>query len=304
MYTIREAANRAGVSVPVLRAWERRYGVINPTRTPGGYRLYDDAAIERIRAMRRLIENGWSTSQAALHLEDIVFPVGAPPPAARLERTAARLEYRDLADSFVSAAARLDAETIESLLDELFAAGSFEHVVDDRLMPTLHALGDAWEAGHVSIAGEHAASYAVLRRLSAAYGAAGRGVRSEGPVLVGLPPGSRHEIAALAFATALRRLGIGSVYLGADVPLTDWIDAARRSGARAIVIGVPTPGDLEPAQGIAVAAIELDKLVVAVGGPGTAEASLPPSVIRLPNGIASAATALEKALATRGRQRG
>ena len=65
MYTIKEAAARTGLSVPVLRAWERRYGVVSPTRTPGGYRLYDEAALARLRSMRRLIDDGWSASAAS-----------------------------------------------------------------------------------------------------------------------------------------------------------------------------------------------------------------------------------------------
>ena len=48
MYTIKQAAIRTGLSIPTIRAWERRYGVIDPARTAGGYRLYDDEAIERL----------------------------------------------------------------------------------------------------------------------------------------------------------------------------------------------------------------------------------------------------------------
>ena len=55
MYTISEAAERAGVSVDLMRAWERRYGVVTPGRTAAGYRLYDVATINRIRAMRHLV---------------------------------------------------------------------------------------------------------------------------------------------------------------------------------------------------------------------------------------------------------
>src|SRR3712207_450395 len=55
MYTIRQAAARTGVPVSLLRAWERRYAIGRPTRTPAGYRLYDDEAIERLRTMRRLV---------------------------------------------------------------------------------------------------------------------------------------------------------------------------------------------------------------------------------------------------------
>ena len=65
MYTISEAADRAGVSVDVLRAWERRYGVVTPQRTATGYRLYDVATINTIRAMRQLVKEGWSLVDTA-----------------------------------------------------------------------------------------------------------------------------------------------------------------------------------------------------------------------------------------------
>ena len=65
MYTIKEAAARTGISVALLRAWERRYGVVEPVRTAAGYRVYDDAALDRLRAMRRLVDDGWSPSLAA-----------------------------------------------------------------------------------------------------------------------------------------------------------------------------------------------------------------------------------------------
>ena len=65
MYTIKQAAMRSGVDASLIRAWERRYGVTRPERTPGGYRLYSDDEIARLRAMRELIERGWSAAQAA-----------------------------------------------------------------------------------------------------------------------------------------------------------------------------------------------------------------------------------------------
>ena len=72
MYTIREAASRAGVTADVLRAWERRYQIVEPRRTSGGYRQYDEAAIRRVRAMRRMVEDGWTPSAAAESLRDVV----------------------------------------------------------------------------------------------------------------------------------------------------------------------------------------------------------------------------------------
>src|SRR6187397_1490128 len=65
MYTIKEAAARSGVGASAIRAWERRYGVVRPVRTPAGYRLYDDDALRVLLAMRTLIETGWAASEAA-----------------------------------------------------------------------------------------------------------------------------------------------------------------------------------------------------------------------------------------------
>ena len=47
--TIKEAATRTGISIPTIRVWERRYGVVSPTRTPAGYRLYDEQSIARLQ---------------------------------------------------------------------------------------------------------------------------------------------------------------------------------------------------------------------------------------------------------------
>jgi DNA-binding transcriptional MerR regulator len=293
MYTIKQAALRAGVSVEVLRAWERRYGIVRPDRTASGYRLYDDAAIDRLRAMRRLIDSGWSASQAALEVE--AHGVPATPAASTPFAFDAGGDV-GLPASFVDAAATLDEARIEAILDELFAAGSFERIVDRRVMPALRALGEAWADGTVSVAAEHAASHAMLRRLSAAFEAAAR-LDIEHPVLVGLPPRSRHELGALAFATATRRRGIGVVYLGADVPESSWLDAAQVTGARGVVIGIPMVDDQVSARGVAEALSSLQGVLVAAGGAGVANADLPSSVLCLPDGIVDGAVALSKHLA-------
>ena len=138
MYTIKEAAARTGLTIPVLRAWERRYGVVSPTRTPGGYRVYDEAALARLRAMRRLIDDGWSASAAAAAVVAGTVEPPAPPAPAAGDRPSAG----DRVERLVDAAARLDADQIESVLDDMFASGSYERVVEDAVVPSLRALGD------------------------------------------------------------------------------------------------------------------------------------------------------------------
>jgi DNA-binding transcriptional MerR regulator len=292
MYTIREAAHRAGVTPEVLRAWERRYGVVTPERTASGYRLYDDAAIARLRSMRRLIDQGWTASSAAQHIVTAPDAGVLTPSASQPDATATEMAQR-----FVTAAAAMNAAGVEAVLDEMLSRASFEVAVDRYLFPALRALGDAWAEGDLSVAAEHAASAAVHRRLGAAFDAAASRTHDQSPVLVGLAPGARHEFGALAFAVAARRSGLPVEYLGPDLPVEDWERAGRATGARAVIIGVPTEGDVAAGRAVA-RRLESDGLswVVAFGGDGAA--SLPRSE-RLPEGLSFAVDELRNRLGTR-----
>ncbi|HZW02033.1 MAG TPA: MerR family transcriptional regulator [Candidatus Deferrimicrobium sp.] len=238
MYSIKQTSIRSGVSVPLIRAWERRYGVISPKRTPSGYRLYDDEAIATLVRVRELTENGWSASEASRAIlagEVGVLPIVQAVPAP-LNSRSARTRQADLTGRFLAAATEMDIAATGAVLDEIFAQGSFESIVDELLMPALASLGWAWTEGQLDIAAEHAASAAIHRRLSALYEAAA--VIGDTSVVVGLPPEGRHELGALAFAVALRRLGVGVLYLGADVPVASWVHVIRQQRARVVVLAV------------------------------------------------------------------
>ena len=300
MYTIKQAALRSGVSVPLLRAWERRYGIVAPDRTASGYRLYDDAALARLQTMRRLVDEGWTPSNAAAAvLEDRAPALSAPATVDEVTPAPAT----DLVQRFVGAAARLDAVEVERVLDEMLADGTFETVADRHILPALVALGDAWASGRLDVAAEHAASHAVLRRLSAAFQAAGGATPAAGSVLVGLPPGARHELGALAFAVAARRAGIPVLYLGPDLPVADWVGTASRTQARAAVIGALGTDDARAAAEVARALHANDPgLVIMLGGgaAGAAAEELAAGtgawVTVLPDGVRQSKTALSEAI--------
>jgi DNA-binding transcriptional MerR regulator len=303
MYNIKQAAARAGVTVPVLRAWERRYGIVNPGRSSGGYRQFDDESVARVRTMRALVDEGWSPSAAAAAILDGSAPapvdqagsapaggVGSPDSVPAITSA---LEAAALRDRFLEAARELQPDAVEAVLDDLFARGSFERVAQDLLFPTLEALGEAWAAGVVSVAGEHMASSAVLRRLGQALDAAGTATGRGAPIIVGLPPGARHELGALAFAIVARRAGLAVTYVGADLPVEDWLKAIE--GASAAVIGVATARDRSAALEVAGRLLEANpRLVVAVGG----RAAQPtPGVLRLPTELTESVATVRSAIA-------
>jgi len=296
MYTIKEASARTGVGVPLIRAWERRYGVVEPARTPAGYRLYDDSALRTLLAMRSLVDSGWTPSEAARAIgagEIDVAQLASQSDITAGAGSSVRDHRARTIDRFVTAAETASTIETEAALDEMLAAGSYEAVIDDLILPAAAALGDAWSEGRLSVAGEHAASAAIARRLAAVYQAAS--IPRSATVVVGLAPGARHELGALSFAAALRRTGTGVIYLGQDVTVEGWVDAAARTRARAAVIGAVTPAEADAAGPVVDALRAAGVPLIAIGGAGaTDDVTRRLGVVRLPDRVVDAAGAIAR----------
>ena len=240
MYTVKHAAAMTGISPATLRMWERRYEVVVPGRSPSGYRVYDEAAVRRLSAMRALVEAGWSPRLAAEQVKSGTTGGLAGPVADSVEGATGELGDPE---ALVRVAGGFDGARLAAVLDEAFGRGTFEEVVDGWLMPALRELGEAWHRGTVSVAGEHFVSATVNRRLAGVLDALP--VPSGAPrVIVGLARGSRHELGVLAFAAMLRRVGIDVVYVGGDLPPESWVVALDGDRPDAVVIGVPSSDDI------------------------------------------------------------
>lgn len=256
VYTVGRTAQLTGVPRETLRKWEQRYGVVSPVRTEGNYRLYDDESVRRLSVMRHLVDSGWSPKEAARRVLEAPAAVAAPP---EVDGAPAPL------DELARCAENFDLARVEQVLDEAFARSDLDVVVDEWLMPSLVRLGEAWQRGQVTVAGEHFISAAVHRRLAHAFQGLPTAAPAAPRVAVGLARGSRHELGVLSFATALRSHGIGVTYVGSDLPLEAWVDMVRSLDPAAVVIGVPTVEDL-PAVREVVTALTRRRSLVLVGG--------------------------------------
>ena len=267
MYTIKWVAEHLGLAPGTLRAWEQRYGVVHPARSEGGYRLYDDADVEALRTMARLVAEGLQAGRAAEQVRAARSPT---PPSPDAEPDRPGPSGLPAPGALVAASRTFDLRGLEDTLDAAFAAARFEHVVDSWLMGAMAEVGEAWAAGDLDVSQEHFASAGVMRRLAAAFDAAGD-ARSGRHVVIGLTPGATHEIATLAFATMLRRAGLRVTYLGPDLPVGSWVEAVRTIRPDAVVVGAPRLADGNDADDV-VGALDREApgTPVYVGGPGAA----------------------------------
>lgn len=228
---IGELSRRVGVPVESLRAWERRYALLAPSRTQGGFRLYGEDDVARVLAMRVNLDRGFSAAEAArLALADAVGQ-SSPAPVRSAGELAAALD-------------RFDESAAQAALDQLFATLTLDVVLRDVLVPYLHELGERWEHGEVSVAQEHFASNLVRGRLMALARSWDRGA---GPrALIACAEGELHDLPLLSFGLVLRGHGWRISYLGADTPVASIVDAAMTLTPDAVVVSGTVTGVFDP----------------------------------------------------------
>ena len=221
---IGELSRRSGVSPELLRAWERRYGLLEPTRSAGGLRLYATADLERVRAMQQHLTEGLAAAEAA------ALAAEAEPRADRAVVFSPAAAKRDL-DAALSGFEEARAHVV---LDELLATATLDSILSEVLIPFLHELGERWERGEITVAQEHFASSVLRGRLLGLARGWDRGI---GPrVLLSCAPGERHDLGLIAFGLALRARGFRILFLGADTPIESVAQTARAARPGVIVV--------------------------------------------------------------------
>ena len=229
---IGELGRRVGVSPELLRAWERRYGLMEPERSAGGFRLYSDADAARVQRMQKYLGQGLSASEAArAAIEE------APAPE--------NVATRSLADSAAQLQRALegyDEQAANSIVDSALSNFSTETALAQVVMPVLRAVGESWAAGELTIAQEHFATNVLRGRLLGLARGWGHG---RGPIaLLACPSGERHELPLMLFGILLRAASWRIVFLGADVPASTMEQAAESIAPAAVVVSATLPEPL------------------------------------------------------------
>ncbi len=253
-HRIGEFSRRVGVNPEVLRAWERRYGLLQPVRSPGGFRLYSSADADRVARMRHALDDGLSAAEAArAALADDAGPAALLP-----TEVSARL---------FDAIEHYDEDTVQAILDESLAAFNVEAVLRDLVFPTLHRVGDAWANGALDISQEHFASNVIRSRLMGLARLWGRG---SGPLaLLACVPGEAHDITLVSFGLALRSHGWRILFLGVDTPIETVARTAEMTSPTVAVLASFDAGRIRAQQS---ALRQLAAVVpLRLAGPGASE---------------------------------
>jgi methanogenic corrinoid protein MtbC1 len=271
-YNLKVVLKETGLKADVLRAWERRYELPKPQRTPGGHRLYSEYDIETVKWLQARQAEGLSISRAVDMWKEIIEvgrdPLGEDSPTivSHPSGSLPGLETRivSLRQKWVEANLVFDSISVDEVLNQAFAIYPVETVCTEILQRGLSEIGNEWYQATASVQQEHFASTLASRRLETLIAAMPRPTRLQ-TVLVGCPPGERHTFSTQLLSLFLSRSGFKVIYLGADIPLEQMVETAAATRAEMIVLAAQQLTTAATLQTVALA-LQKQGLPLAYGG--------------------------------------
>jgi MerR family transcriptional regulator, light-induced transcriptional regulator len=249
-YLISTVSKRSGVKSDLVRAWERRYQAVKPTRTDGGHRVYTDLDIARLKLLNQATGNGHSISQIAnLSLEDLksLLKKESDSVSQSLDKPSPLNGNRGhVAEDYVQkcygAVLAFDAHALESHFENAIVELGTEVFIEKLLNPLLTLIGDRWRTGELRPVHEHMAS-SIVRSLTYI-------LRNNSPcspnapkMIVSTPINQLHELGALLAGIIAELKGWKVTYLGANLPAEEIAAAVRFTNASAVTISISYKSD-------------------------------------------------------------
>ena len=233
LYTIGTVSKLTGVGAITLRAWERRYGLIEPVRKESGHRLFTRHHIDQINRITALTQQGMRISQ----IRPEMLETDVETASGEESNT-----WNDYLNSMIAAIIDFDENRLEEIYNEALSLYSIGIVTRNLLSPLLIELGLRWASQDGNIAEEHFFAFYLRNKIGARYHHRAR-ANSQGPrvMLAGLP-NDHHEIGLLLFALAAHEAGYRVIPLGANMPLDELAYVAQKKQCSAILLS----GTIEP----------------------------------------------------------
>jgi methanogenic corrinoid protein MtbC1 len=249
-YLISTVSKRSGVKSDLVRAWERRYQAVTPTRTAGGHRVYNDQDIARLKLLHKATTNGHSISLIALFslsdlktlLKEECDTSSTPLPQALNSKRNQSHITEDYIEKCYASVLAFDARLLESHFENAIVELGSEAFIEHLLTPLLTKIGKSWQEGELRPVHEHMAS-SVIRSLSYILRNNSPSPANAPRMIVTTPRGQLHELGAMLAAIMAEFSGWQVTYLGADLPAEEIAIAVKYVDAQALTLSLSFASD-------------------------------------------------------------
>lgn len=226
LYPIREVSRLTGVNSVTLRAWERRYGLIRPQRTPKGHRLYARGDIERIERILHWLSRGVSVSQVGDLLEQ---------PESDEASATTDGDWPGQRQQLITAIQALDTARLESLYNQSLALYPVDVCVNELWQPVIAQLDEHWGGYHGDALQRHTLEAFLRTRIGTRLYHAN--LTARGPQLLLAPlPESGGPLWLLLFALAASHAGYRVQMMDSPLPHSELPLAIEHLRLAAVVL--------------------------------------------------------------------
>jgi DNA-binding transcriptional MerR regulator len=241
--SIQTVSDRTGLSSHVIRAWERRYQILEPSRTAGGHRLFTEKDTHRLNLLARVVRSGHSIGSVA-HLSnqelDRLLNVDTSTSSATSEKRVRKNTASQAVRPILSAIKQLDARLLEKLLESARKELGWQSLLESVISATADAVEQLRDDGKLSQLQEQFFISTVKIHLFSRVNAISR-TKQTPRIVIGTPIGQHHEVSAVIASAAAAHLGWDVAYVGASVHSDEFQKALLCFKAKALALWIEEP---------------------------------------------------------------
>lgn len=243
-FPIKVVSQMTGLSVHVIRAWEKRYNVVEPERTDTNRRLYSEEDIEKLRLLNEAVQNGHNIGGIAnISIQELKSILHQEKRTA-LKGVSEELtsDVDSLLSSCIEAVKAYDRKELETILLKASSKLSQPALIENLVVPLVYKIGDLWHEGIIRVANEHLATASIRSFLA---NMIEQNEPSENaPIIISATPrGQDHELGAMIVGVTAAPLGWKVIYLGPNLPVEEIAAVADSLEAKVVALSIVYPGD-------------------------------------------------------------
>lgn len=248
-YPVQVVVRQTGLTPHVLRAWEKRYGAVRPTRSESGRRLYTDLDIRRLKLLRRITKQGHPIGNVATLPDETLENLARQTTISRAERPrggkgSSDRERTAIVRDCIAVVQRFDTDGFNRILKRSVLEAGYAAVVRQVIAPLAQRLGDLWSEGILQTSHEHFAS-GVIRAFLLDPARQYSGTLPNTALVASTLQGQLHELGVIMAAALAAERGWRVIYLGPSLPALEIASVAMKSDARVVALSMVYP-EAEP----------------------------------------------------------
>jgi MerR family transcriptional regulator, light-induced transcriptional regulator len=247
-YPVQVVARQTGLTPHLLRAWEKRYAAVHPTRSESGRRVYSDLDIRRLKLLSRITKQGHPIGSVATLPDEVLENLAKQSTISQAERPRGKggshRERSAIVRDCIAVIQRFDTDGLNKILKRTVLETGYTAVVRQVVAPLAQRLGELWSNGTIQTSHEHFASGAIRAFLldpARQYS----GTAPDTALVASTLQGQLHELGVVMAAALAAERGWRVIYLGPSLPALEIASVAIKSEARVVALSMVYP-EAEP----------------------------------------------------------